>query len=193
MKFKFLKTAIVGAVLLIVNLSSVANATIISLTNYQEQTVDGQNFSFVFNNLLNSDGTGGMLIIRARGDYDGQLEETLAWHSENVLSISALGGFVNGIGGVGGPFDFAISHETSKDIEFQKTYSISNSQLQSILADGIFNVTVDLSHVVGVFSSIAPKFVEISISYNSVDAPEPLSLAIFALVALGLAARRFKK
>jgi len=185
MKLKFLKIFLTG---LIFSLSNVANAGLITLTDSQVQTTGGQNFNFLFNNLSGSDGTGGTFVIHAQGDYDGLVTETLAWNIENVISVSALGGFVNGVG-VGGPFDFVNVFQPLGNIEFQKTYSINNLQLQSILNDGSLNIFVDLASTVGLFNP--PNFVEVTFSYNSV--PEPSTLAIFALGMIGLASRRFKK
>jgi len=163
--------------------NSSAFAAPVVLNDLQNQTVDGQNFNFVFNGLTPSDGTGGTLVLRARGDYDGGSVESLDWTAEGVFGATGVGGFVDGINGSGGPFDFVNLFIPFRDIEWQRTYVLSNADLTMLLADLIINISVDLDSEVGALE--LPRFVEITINYNSDVAVVPLPAA-FPLFAGGL-------
>ena len=72
--------------------------------------------------------------------HHGSTSEVLSWDIESILSVSALGGFVNGSGGIGGPFDFVNVFQDKRNIEFQRTYDVSAVDLQQILTDGSLNI-----------------------------------------------------
>ena len=174
-------------------LTGTALAAPVSETQLQAQTVGGQDFMFSFTDLNASDGTGGLLILRAQGDYTGGSDETLAWDAEGVLGSAAVGGFgSDGSGGIGGPFDFATLFQAAGNIEFQVTYALSALQLDTLLADGNVDIAVDLAAGVGLFQP--PNFVEFTLQYNDVpsEVPLPAALPLFAagLGFLGLRRKR---
>lgn len=176
-----------------IGLSSLAQATLITLNDTQNQTVSGQNFTFNFSGLLASDGTGGEFILHAQGDYDGRCDETLSWDIDGIVSAGPVGGFndvaCGGIPEQGGPFDFANVFQSFGNIEFQRTYTLSGTDLNAILADGALTIFVDLDANVGLFDP--PNFVEVTLNYDSV--PEPATLALFGLGLAGLGFARRKK
>lgn len=172
-------------------MAGAASAAPVTRTDLQTQTVAGQNFNFVFSGLAASDGTGGTLVLRAQGDYDGGAAETLAWDAEGVVGAAAVGGFVAGMNGVGGPFDFANVFQGGGNIEFQRTYNLSALELDTLLADGTLSIFVDLASTVGLFQ--APNFVEFTLSYNSSEIPVPAALPLFAAGLAGFGALRRKR
>jgi hypothetical protein len=179
------KIIIAGLMLFFGTSLTIANAALVTLNSTQNQTVSGENFNFNFTGLAASDGTGGTFVLHAQGDYDGGSNETLAWDIDGLLSQSAVGGFINGTGGLGGPFDFATVFQPLGNIEFQRTYAISAAVLNSILADGMLNIFIDLASSVNLFNP--PNFVEVTLSYNTgvSNVPVPAALFMFAPALLG--------
>ncbi len=160
--------------------AATVQAVPIVLNDVQNQVSDGQNFNFLFSGLPASDGTGGTLVLRAVGDYDGagnQLE-TLAWDAEGQIGATAVGGFVNGAGGVGGPFDIVNVIVPLRQIEWQKTYTLSNTILTALLADSVINVFVDLAS--NVDNLEIGNLIDITINYNVAVVPIPAALPLFA-------------
>lgn len=181
-----MKKIILASLLLALGIvATTANSALVTLNDTQTQTVSSQDFNFNFSGLASSDGTGGTFVLHAQGDYDGLVTETLGWDIDGLLSESAVGGFVGGAGGVGGPFDFVNVFQSLGNIEFQRTYAISAAVLDAILADGMLNIFVNLADDVGLFQP--PNFVEVTLSYNSgvSEVPVPAALFMFAPALLG--------
>ncbi|MEM1360483.1 MAG: VPLPA-CTERM sorting domain-containing protein [Pseudomonadota bacterium] len=191
----FYKPYRVIAALAIAAAAGSVNAAPVSVSDLQNQTIEGQDFVFIFNGLASSDGTGGSLILRAQGDYDNgglNTNEFLDWNAEGVVGANGVGNF-NGTNGSGGPFDIATVFQPLGNILWQRTYSLTGLELDQLLADNMVTVNVDLDDGVDLFDP--PNFVEISINYTSGAAPVPLPAAFPLLLAaiFGLAAVRTRK
>lgn len=168
---------------------SVAQAAPVELSASASQTVAGQDFTFSFTGLAASDGTGGTFVLAARGDYAGGTGETLSWSMDGgTFAGGPVGGYTPAYTcdgtGVGGPFDSCTTFG-SDDILWQRTYSISASVLNALLADAAISLFVDLDSAV---NRIGPASgVEVSIRYESPMAAVPVA-GTLALLGLGLAA-----
>ncbi len=179
MKLGFISGAIAAMALS----TSVAQAAPVSLTDMQEQTTAGQDFTFVFDSLAASDGNGGTLVLRAQGDYENgglNTNEFLDWDAEGVVGATGVGNF-NGLVGNGGPFDIVEIFQPLGNILFQRTYNLSGAELDSLLADSMVQIDVDLDDGVGLFQP--PNFVEFTLNYNS--AAQVIPLPATGLMLLG--------
>lgn len=197
MKLSYVKSLFVGLALSLT--SVVANATLITLSDSQEQTITGQDFNFQF--LVNdwAVGTDVELYVEAQGD--------LGYHSETLnivfdgLDLGTFGGFNNGYG----DWDQLATPEGNA-FKASNSFTISAASMQTLIFDGVLSIDVNLSRYVhehiGDINNVAP-YILVNLSYENantapVTAPvtavtEPSTIAILGLALMGLSARRFRK
>ena len=176
--------------------ASVAEAAPVSFTDLQPQTSSPETMNFSFGGLAASDGSGGQLILHARGDYDhggnGPGTEYLDWDAEGMTGATGVGD-CNGTVCQGGPFDFVTSHQALGNVEFQRTYNLSGALLDALIGDGTLDITVKIDSNVGFFEP--PNYVEWTLNYNTADGnvvplPAGLPMLLTALVGFGYLRRR---
>jgi len=193
MNIKMLKAALVGLVL---SVSGFANAGLITISQTQEITSDGQGFSFNFS-MLPVEISNLQFFVNVNGDYSiGQNEflELTFQDFSGLIKLSPTGVDSNTINEFSlNEFDFdtincCINHNISASFSIGSTPS-------TFLQGNNFIVYLQNSSDVRDDTAWYPEhldFVEIGFTYTT-DVPEPSTLAIFALGIMGLASRRFKK
>jgi hypothetical protein len=177
-----------------------SEAGLITVSDWQFQTVSGQDFVFTFSGLAPSDGTGGKFILEGHGDFGESPFETIEeWYIDGgLVSLADFGGI--GPGGFlddrdgyldgdqtlpltspGGPYDF-VDHHGLDDYRFVRTYNLSPGQLSAILADGDVTVFAGMSEFVQVFPDLAGD-VRVTLTYDVAE-PETLLLLVVGLFLL---------
>ena len=76
------------AAITIVGLTSQASAVV--LTQLQNQTISGQDFTFIFNAAPISNGTGGTFTLHVRGDYGDEVDAMASKHGDHGACISRV-------------------------------------------------------------------------------------------------------
>jgi len=181
--------------------AATANASIQTVTQTQDITTDGQNFTFTFSSLVDSDGAGGIFTFFTVGDFT-ESHETASIALEilgGILILNDLGVQSNTIAGLS-LNSFSASNvfsaiQQTLDYEF----SLSGALLDSLLADNTITVAVDNSTGVNPFNprnSGVPTdpFITLGFEYNSIDSngaiPEPTSLIVWGLLGAMCLKRR---
>jgi hypothetical protein len=184
MNVKMLKAAFAGLVL---SVSGVANAGLITET--QIQTINFQDFTFNFNVNDWVQGSGSTLLLEIQGDF------TSSTSSENFELL--VEGINYGTRSRNNSDSFVSYTRNTALLTNLFSFNIANTN--SFLVNDIFSFNVNFDSGVhvsfgndGIGSSNSP-YVKATYTYNSVAVPEPSTLAIFALGLMGLASRRFKK
>ena len=136
------------------------------------QTVAGQNFDMSLSGLAPSDGTGGVLSVYARGDYEDEnltkrMGKSLSVRTEGYVLSMQLGSFhpdAPGIG-IGGPFDFFRQIHRNTEVEFQRSFALSGDFLDLMLADATFKILLDLG--IEVLTINAQSQVVVTLNYTA--------------------------
>jgi hypothetical protein len=155
-----IRTAIFIAVMCMFVLSGTAVA--VTYTDSAPQSTAGQNFTFTFHPVESSVGMDGTFTVHARGDYTigYPSAEYLTWNIEGLVS------------GTGAPAYGTIIHEfKSDDVEWEQSYTISGSTLDTITADSSITIFVDLSSEVNYQINPSLHFVEVELTYESTCLP----------------------
>lgn len=184
---KNVKTLFAGLLLVVSNFSY---AGLITLSETQTQTIDFQDFTFDWVITDWVAGTSVDITIELQGDL-GHSTETALISAESV-DFGTHGGFSNGLNGWTSLYSGGID-----SWRVMRTFTLTSAEMATILSDDLFDLSIDLSNGVhiayGAIDNVSP-YAKVDVTYSSTAAiPEPSTIAIFALGALGLVARRVKK
>jgi len=188
----FIKTAYKGLFFIACLFATSANATLITLTETQEQTVNFQDFDFnwtIDDWALN---TTAELVLEVQGDFgfsDLSENESFTILLES-LSLGVHGGFEGGLGG----WTSLVANNGINAWRVTRSFTISAIDMINLLADETFAIAVNFNagaHTeFGVLGNVNP-YVTATVNYTqATSVPEPSTLAFIALSVLGLSLRR---
>ncbi len=169
-------------ILLVIGVVLFANgAAALTLSAESEQTIDGEDFSFDFNGLVQSDGSDGGLTIRARGDYGvDNPTEFLGWSLDSGATWTLAGPVLGGT--------TIIVDNGINDVEWSQTFAISGADLVALTSGGGFSVLVDLNldgESLGVNCCFSQEeFVAVSVSYTPIPEPSRMLLSTGGIVSV---------
>jgi hypothetical protein len=192
----YLKKAYTGIFLIACLFTTSANATLITVTDTQEQTSDYQDF--VFNWSINdwALNTSAELVLEVQADlgYSGlEINETFNILLEG-LDLGEHGRFNNGLGG----WTELVQNSGINAWKVSRTFTISAFDMASLLIDNSFNLMVNFNDGVdkqfGILNGTNP-YVTATVNYTQSDSlpstiPEPATLAFLAFSILGLTLRK---
>jgi len=168
--------------ILLLLLNVAVEATVVSLdTGKQPQTQDGQvfNFNFMQDEVLLSDGTGGILFFQVRGDYSHPFPQF-----ENLkieIDGEAFGPYGPSTTGA-----FILEEFNDEDTEWGLSTLVTASLIDTWTSDGVIDMVVTLSSAVEInLAAQLPKqgylfepYIDVTLTYSAV--PLPLSIWFFA-------------
>ena len=152
-----------------------AQAASIAVTGSAPQTSAGEDFNFNFSPVAQSNGTDGILTIRARGDYSLNFPafESLSWNIDGIVSQTQVAPTA---GNVIAEFNF-------DDILWEENFTIGGFDLLNITADSVVSLGIDL--LPDVNRSFTNAFVQVTLEYESEPASVPEPVSIMGLLAVG--------
>ena len=174
-----------ATIFLVLILANMASAVV--YTGTQDQTVDGQDFTFIFDPVLFSDGTDGSFTIEARGDYFGKDTETLGFNIDNIFVLLSMDR--------DDPLVNYIYTDFDDDRWWKRTWTVPGADLISITSDASGAIEVNLDLGVEIFSTSNDQFVSVKLEYTPTAVPIPGAIWLLGSGLVGIARirRKFKK
>jgi hypothetical protein len=194
MKFKSLKTAVLGSILLINSLANVANAgLILTIDSYTTSEL-----KITLSGFFDADSIGDQVQwLAIKNDWSNNY----GVHTELFNSMPTVVSDSVALNGVG------MSQQVQNGLDEWKDAIFWGSSTGRFLAGDVVSGTIHLTGAAGTFNPTANASLQLlsgfdngqrdwtrlEASAESNAVPEPSTLAIFALGMIGLASRRFKK
>lgn len=176
-------------------MASATHAASINVSDSQDIISQNQGFTFIFNDLSDSDGTGGAFFVNASGDINAGVEHVDFDLGVGIVRLDDTGVVSSSISGLS-----LVSFNSQEilccfDVSFQATFSVSAALLDVMLADNQITVNVQNSFGVEPHNFLGkegtdPDFIEVGFSYSTV--PIPASFWLLGS-ALGLLVRMRRK
>lgn len=173
---------IILAGLVSLSLVTSAQAGLITLTDSAAQTVDFENFQFIFAGLEDPvPGTGGTFELEVRGDFHSPPGESADFDLEGVISGNLN---INNA-------DSAIFDGVSGQQTLISSFSLTPGEVASLLVDNSLTIDIDFLQSVHDFDDLYPNpGVTVSFTYDAAadaDAvPEPSTFALLGIGGLAL-------
>lgn len=184
MKNKFLKGLVASFALAI---SGFANAGLISIDFGPESSeVDGVDFLF---NLATPTSIIGDATLELYLQGDFCCGDSATEYADIFLDGLSLGRVLDEITG-NDRFNFPINDIAQSAFDpILGSATITLAEMLPMLADGNIILSINTSSAVGAVTTTVSG----TLSFETVDVPEPSTLAVFTLGLMGLASRKFKK
>jgi len=168
--------------ILLLLLNVAVEATVVELKGTKAQTSKGEEFIFNFfqDEVLPSDGSDGVLIIQARGDY--KLGSSISRFENIEIKIDGFDSLQKEFGPYGATnSNLLTSFEENDDNEWRDSSSVSGLDLISWTSDRQIQILVHLSDGVNIglgAQDSSAAYVDVTLQYSAV--PIPLSIWLFA-------------
>lgn len=190
--------------MLILSLTGVVNATPITISDSQDQTVNSENFNFNLSANNYQLGTSSLLTVTVQGDFnDG------AGSSESLSNIIIEGVDFGSYGYNSSEaydvIDYTAGVNNFNAFQFSLDFLIDASTTEAFLSDNVLNTSINFGAGVAVKcgwsgtnncnpgEGISP-FTAVDFTFNQVSAvPEPASIILLGLGLVGIGFSRKKK
>ncbi|MEM9840341.1 MAG: hypothetical protein AAF830_14455 [Pseudomonadota bacterium] len=190
-----MKSAILAAAAAATAMLGAAHAAQVIETQAQIMTEDGQDFSFIFDDINHESGTVGIFTIASGGSVsspglDGfDLDFSTEFFEATVDGLSA--GTFNCTGNGGHDVIAGANAKTNTDCEFSLELTLNEAAMDALAADGTLDLMVLFSDGVNAFTDNDELVVTFEYTMAGMnEVPVPAAALLFAPALAGVALRR---